>query len=200
MLVLLCLFQLTQVVAAAGGGGDGTDNEDEVDAVVDAVVADLFTLNIGMIDDDSVVLDQPKSAATCVKEAHELLLIESATHICMAKAQRALYQAHVVKSAVCDASKNKEYSARTYLFVVNYSQNMVLPVYNDEQPGCMYYYSPLSVYNLGVVNHVHDYGNGMIAAHMHCHVYHECIVNCENIAVVESFACQFDGQRDEYYF
>ena len=70
-------------------------------------------------------------------------------------------------------------SARTYTFVVNYGQNKELPVYNDEQPGCTYYYSPLSVYNLGVVNHAHDYGNGMIAAHMHCHIYHKGIAKKE---------------------
>lgn len=50
---------------------------------------------------------------------------------------------------------------------------MELPVYNEEQPGCTYYYSPLSEYNLGVINHAHMYDNGMIAEHMHCHVYHE---------------------------
>lgn len=26
---------------------------------------------------------------------------------------------------------------------------------------------------MGVINHAHMYDNGMIAEHMHCHVYHE---------------------------
>ena len=62
---------------------------------VDAVVANFFTLNIDNIDDGMVVMDQPKSAPTQVKEASELLLLESAAHINMVMAQRALYQAHV---------------------------------------------------------------------------------------------------------
>ena len=69
-------------------------------------------------------------------------------------------------------------SERTYTFVVDYRQNMELPVYNKEQPGCTYYYSPLSIYNLGVVNHAYQYGENddkTIKAHMHAHVYHEGI-------------------------
>ena len=63
------------------------DDEVDVDSVVDAVVASFFTLDIGMIDDNLVVLDQPECATTQVEEACELLLLESATHIHMAKAQ-----------------------------------------------------------------------------------------------------------------
>ena len=40
---------------------------------------------------------------------------------------------------------------------------MELPIYNNEQPGCTYYFSPLSVYN----------GNGNVAPHMYAHVYHK---------------------------
>ena len=50
---------------------------------------------------------------------------------------------------------------------------MELPIYNKEQPGCTYYYSPLNIYNLGVVNHVHEYQNRVIKEHMYVHVYHE---------------------------
>jgi hypothetical protein len=50
---------------------------------------------------------------------------------------------------------------------------MELPVYNKEQPGITYYYSPLSIYNLGMVDHAHVYVDGRITEHMHCHVYHE---------------------------
>ena len=72
-----------------------------------------------------------------------------------------------------DASKNKDHSSRSYTFVVDYGQNMELPVYNKEQPGVTYYYSPLSVYNLGVVNHAHEYPNGEVKEHMYAHVYHK---------------------------
>jgi hypothetical protein len=48
---------------------------------------------------------------------------------------------------------------------------MELPVYNKEQPGCTYYFSPMSVYNLGVVNHAHVYDDGQVSERLHCHVY-----------------------------
>ena len=44
-----------------------------------------------------------------------------------------------------------------------------------KQPGCTFYYTPLTVNNFGVVDHSHDYGNGTICIHMYCHVYHEGI-------------------------
>ena len=63
-----------------------------------------------------------------------------------------------------------------YTFVVDFGQNMELPSYPKEQPGCTYYYSPLSVYNLGVVNHAHVYNDGRVSANLHAHVYHEGVV------------------------
>jgi hypothetical protein len=60
-----------------------------------------------------------------------------------------------------------------YTFVVNYWQNMELPVYNNEQPGCTYYFSRMSVYKLGVVDHAHLYDDRQVSKHLHCHVYHE---------------------------
>ncbi len=52
---------------------------------------------------------------------------------------------------------------------------MELPVYNKEQPGCTYYFSPMSVYNLGVVDHAHVYDDGWVGEHLHYHVYTEGI-------------------------
>ena len=65
------------------------------------------------------------------------------------------------------------HSEKTYTFVVDYGQNMEIPVYKEQQPGCTYYFSPLSMYNLGVVNHGHIYNNGKIGEHMYAHVYQE---------------------------
>jgi hypothetical protein len=92
----------------------------------------------------------------------------------MARAQRVLYQAKVA-DAVADATARKEHSVRRYTFVVDYGQNMELPVYNKEQPGCTYFFSPLSIYNLGVVNPAHIYNDGRVSEHLHCHVYTEGI-------------------------
>jgi hypothetical protein len=50
---------------------------------------------------------------------------------------------------------------------------MELPIYNSEQPGTTYYFSPLTVFNLGVVNHAHTYNDGHVSEHMHAHLYHE---------------------------
>ena len=46
-------------------------------------------------------------------------------------------------------------------------------MYTANQPGCTYYFSPLSVYNLGMVDHGHKYAIGEVKEHMHVHVYHE---------------------------
>jgi hypothetical protein len=50
---------------------------------------------------------------------------------------------------------------------------MELSRYNSEQPGCTYYFSPLTVCNLGVVNHAHAYNDGRVLELTHAHLYHE---------------------------
>ncbi len=72
-----------------------------------------------------------------------------------------------------DAKAGVQFSDRQYTFVVDYGQNMELPVYNQVQPGVTYHYSPLSVYNLGIINHAHEYPNGEVKEHMYVHVYHK---------------------------
>ena len=57
--------------------------------------------------------------------------------------------------------------------VVDFSQTMELPVYKNQQPGCTYYFSPFSVYNLGVIDHAHTSLNGEVGEHMYSHVYHK---------------------------
>ena len=117
-------------------------------------------------------IDGAELAAMVVAEAREILLLESAEHIKMAWAQRALYQEKVC-AAVNNAKEGIDHGLRTYTFVVNYGQNMELPIYNSKQPGCTYYFSPLSMYNLGMVNHAHEYEDGKVSEHMTAHVYHE---------------------------
>jgi len=114
----------------------------------------------------------PESAATTVAEEREVLLLECAVHVKMARVQRSLYQEKIT-NAIADAQAGVAHTSRRYTFVVDYGQNMELPVYNTQQPGCTYYYSPLSVYNLGMVNHAHEYEDGTIKEHMYAHVYHE---------------------------
>jgi hypothetical protein len=76
------------------------------------------------------------------------MLMQAAKHVEMARAQRAYYQAKVA-NAVADATAGRDHAERRYTFVVDFGQNMELPVYyNNEQPGITYYYSRLSIYNL----------------------------------------------------
>jgi hypothetical protein len=70
------------------------------------------------------------------------------THVKMARVQRALYQAKV-DQAVRHATAGKEHSLKMYTFVVDYRQNMELPSFRKEQPGCTCYFSSLNVYNWG---------------------------------------------------
>ena len=133
----------------------------------------------GDVDDDEVTEDGAE-APDDADESREKMMLRMGTHVQMARVQRELYR-HYVNKAINDAEIGALHSERSYTFVVDYGQNMELPVFNHEQPGCAYYYSPLSVYNLGVVNHAHKYGqinsDGNVRneykEHMHAHVYHE---------------------------
>ena len=103
------------------------------------------------------------------------MLIRAAVHVNAARVQRLLYRFYVNK-AIKDATVNVAHSDRCYTFVVDYGQNMELPVYHDQQPGVRYYYSPLGIYNCGIVNLAHVCENGDVREHMHVYVYHEGVV------------------------
>jgi hypothetical protein len=119
-----------------------------------------------------IVLDQPDCATDQVAEEREQMMLEAAEHIKMARAQRKFYQDKVEEAK---KSVDKHHSERTYTFVVDYGQNMELPVFNQQQPGCTYYFSPMTVNNLGIVDHAHKYPDGMVSKHMHCHVYTDAV-------------------------
>ena len=44
------------------------------------------------------------------------------------------------------------HSSRTYTFIADYSQNLDLPHFGGEQPGETFYYSPLNIFQFGVVD------------------------------------------------
>ena len=144
-------------------GDDVSDSDDDSSDDNDADVAGLGT---------TVDLSSADAASNEAQEETELMLMQAAKHVEMARAQRAFYQAKVA-DAKADATAGRDHSERRYTFVVDYGQNMELPVYNNEQPGITYYYSPLSIYNLGIVDHAHVYNDGRVSEHLHCHVYHE---------------------------
>jgi hypothetical protein len=65
-------------------------------------------------------------------------------------------------------------AANTFKLTGDFGQNIMFPNFADEQPGSVYYFSNLTGYNFGVVNHAHEYNDGREpSCHMHAHVYHE---------------------------
>jgi hypothetical protein len=144
------------------------DDDDEEDSNGDKDEVDELTrLTQNILD-----LNRPECAATLIAEEREQMMLEVVEHILMARAQRMLYRDKIDAARM---SVNKPHSERTYTFVVDYGQNMELPIFNKEQPGCTYYYSPMTVNVLGMVDHAHKYPNGTVSEHMHCHAHHENI-------------------------
>ena len=123
---------------------------------------------------NNVTLDAPGTACTEIEEVKETLIWDCARHIDMVPAQRFLYQ-KLEEAAVGDAKDGVEHTKRLYTLTCDFGKNMQVPCYNSNQPGCAYYYTSLNVYNFGVVDHSHNYGNGTIGNHMYCHIYHEGI-------------------------
>ncbi len=82
----------------------------------------------------------------------------------------------MVDKARSHIKDNIPHSEQSYTFVVDYGQNLEMPCFGANQLGDTYYFTPLSVYNLEVVNcaHVH-LGDTEPKDNMHCHVYHEGI-------------------------
>ncbi len=62
-------------------------------------------------------------------------MLKAAKHIKMARAQQKLYQ-----QKIDDAKRTVEkvHSEQMYTFVVDYGQNIDLPVINQQQPGATY--------------------------------------------------------------
>ena len=48
-------------------------------------------------------------------------------------------------------------------------------MFNNELLDVTHCYSPLTVNNLGMVNHAHEYENGEVKEHMYAHVYPEWV-------------------------
>ena len=124
----------------------------------------------------------------------EVLLMAAAVHVKQASAQRLKYN-YYIRLAIKDAKERTAHAFRTYCFVVDYGQNMELPLFSSQQPGTVYYYSPLGVYNLGVVNHAYTYGgNTDPTYHMDAHVYHEGVgkkgSNCVASLILKSLRRQ----------
>jgi hypothetical protein len=144
--------------ADGGNGKDKHSNDGHINDCSNNDGSKDFS-DVGVCPIRNIDLNCLDAGSTTADVERELMLLQAAAHIKMARAQRALYQAKVA-DVVADATARKEHLVRRYTFVVDYGQNMELPVYKKEQPGCTDYFSPLSVYNLGVVDHAHIYNDG----------------------------------------
>ncbi len=64
---------------------------------------------------------------------------------------------------------------------------MDIPFFGESQPGDTYYYTPMSIYNLGVINtaHIHHSDNEP-KDHMHCHIYSKGVAGkgSKNVALL----------------
>ena len=122
---------------------------------------------------DEIQFSEPREeeeAQDALEEQNELMILRAAWHVKSARAQRSLYQVKT-KSAEESTLKCAPHSEAVYTLVVDYGQNMEMPAFNSAQPGKTYYFSPLSVYNLGCVNVAHKTESG-VEEHMYAHVYH----------------------------
>ena len=148
----------------------------ELDGLIENVgtmlLEDIPIVDVEDIPIVDVQMDAPEAAATPEEEERDQLLLVIGEHIRMYRAQRALYQ-QKGREAIEDVKGGVGFEDYRHTFVVDYGQNMELPVFNKEQPGVTYYYSPLTVNNLGMVNHAHEYENGEVKEHMYAHVYQE---------------------------
>jgi hypothetical protein len=118
----------------------------------------------------SILEDEPDSTIPLDNQGRptddsEAEILKAAEHIQMADAQRRLVN-EKMKQAMNDASHGVPHSRRTYTFIVDYGQNMELPFFGQSQPGDTYHFTPLAIYNLGVV----DASN---QDHLYCHIYRE---------------------------
>ena len=110
-------------------------------------------------------------------ERREQMIGRAYLHVEIARVQRLLYT-NLINKARRDAVDKVVHSKRTYTFVVDFGQNMEIPVMNEWQPGATYYYSPLSIYNLGVVDQANLQSDGEEAKDlMYCPMYHKGVGN-----------------------
>ena len=118
---------------------------------------------VSVIVNDLVIINSAEASPDETQENEELELLATVRHVQAARAQQKLYNLKVTQCRLLiDSSVD---SAKVETLVVDYGQKMELPWFSEAQSGDTYYYSPLTVNNLGIV----DYYNDILIAY----VYHE---------------------------
>mgnify|MGYP005848044159 CR=1 FL=1 len=113
---------------------------------------------------DSGQGDDSIDAAMEAIKKQEQVVLKAAEHVKAADIQRQLFQK---KTDDAIATKHYKPEDRVYCFVADYSQNLYLPNFAQEQPGETYYYSPLNYNAFGVVD------CSTKPTELACYVYHE---------------------------
>lgn len=85
-------------------------------------------------------------------DANNQCIVDSATHIRQARAQRVRSNEKV---RVCEKNfkENLHFYRSNYAITFDFAQNLALPRFGDEQPGDAYCFSPLSLHVFGIVDH-----------------------------------------------
>jgi hypothetical protein len=83
--------------------------------------------------------------------AREVAIDNANKHCKRSVCQRKLANEKIAKAKE-DKLNNVPHSSRTYTFIADYSQNLDLPHFGGEQPGETFYYSPLNIFQFGVVD------------------------------------------------
>ena len=117
----------------------------------------------GFVVGGNIVTKESEAAEDSEDERAEIDLLKAAEHVKAARAQRRLFN-----QKVDECRKGLVDGVRIRTLVVDYGQNMEMPWFGGIQPGETYYYSPLSVFNLGIVDcyddtlyaHIYTEGQG----------------------------------------
>jgi hypothetical protein len=130
---------------------------------------------------DELVIDEDEIAANTEDEEKEQMFLRGARHVKALRVQRKLLDTKVSK-ALSDTIHNIQgeqcipHSECTRTLIVDYGQNMEMPWLGKAQPGDAYYYTPLHVYNLGIIDSAQPRIYDEIedaSDHRFAHVYHE---------------------------
>ena len=96
-------------------------------------------------------LDDDTLKCHIAEEREEQLILGAAKHVKMAIAQKTL-ASEKIKAAVESESNNHRFRNKVATIVMDYCQNLDLPHVGEEQVGETYFYSPINIYCLGIVN------------------------------------------------
>ena len=110
--------------------------------------------------------NEPSLLATPADEDEDTLeniILEAVRHVKAAQAQKRLAKEKIELAKASHLDNSTDSSVVT--LVVDFCQNLDLPHLGGDQPGDTYYYSPIWLYCLGVVNVAHD--------HLYAYVYQE---------------------------